>query len=400
MGTILKALTPAYGGYTIARDEKVIFIKGAIPGEVVEVEIAEKKRDYSVANALTVVEPSEHRVNPPCPVFGICGGCQLQYITYEKQLSMKDEILLDACRRLGGFETGLDPALTDAQWQYRCRAQFKVSKEGTIGFFRASSRDVVEFDNCPLMIQEINDLLRKIKEQNIVSNLSEIHVTVGDAPVALLKGKDYDTALFEHFHTIGFSGLNYNESVHYGEMYTGFRMGDLYYSVSPISFLQSHWNLNTKLVDLIMNQLMPLEGKRVLDFYAGAGNLSLKAAVHGGEVVAVEENPFAVEDAKRNCSLNKIKNYRFVRSSAEKYRFSTRFDVILLDPPRPGVSSIVAKKILDNPSDMLVYVSCNPATLARDLKKFSEKYEIHSIRQVDFFPNTFHIESVAFLTIK
>jgi 23S rRNA (uracil1939-C5)-methyltransferase len=400
MGTILKALTPAYGGYTIARDEKVIFIKGAIPGEVVEVEIAEKKRDYSVANALTVVEPSEHRVNPLCPVFGICGGCQLQYITYEKQLSMKDEILLDACRRLGGFEAGLDPALADAQWQYRCRAQFKVSKEGTIGFFRASSRDIVEFDNCPLMIQEINDLLKKIKEQNILSNLNEVHVTVGDAAVALLKGKDYNTALFEHFHTIGFSGLSYNESVHYGEIYAGFRMEDLYYSVSPMTFLQSHWNLNAKLVDVIMNQLMPLERKSVLDLYAGAGNLSLKAAAHAGEVVAVEENPFAVEDARRNRTLNKIKNCRFVRSSAEKYRLSMRFDVILLDPPRPGVSSIVAKKILDNPSDMLVYVSCNPATLARDLRKFREKYEVRSIRQVDFFPNTFHIESIAFLTIK
>ncbi len=400
MGTILKALTPAYGGYTIARDEKVIFIRGAIPGEVVEVEISEKKRDYSVAQARAVIEPSEHRVDPQCPVFGVCGGCQLQFITYEKQLSMKDEILLDACKRLGGFEIELGSALAGDQWHYRVRAQFKVSKDGTIGFFRSSSRDVVVFEACPLMVHEINTLLKQIKEQNIVSNLNEIHITAGDAPMALLKGRDYDTGFFENFHAIGFSGLRYNESVCSGGPFSGFRMDDFYYTVSPMTFLQSHWNLNTSLVNLVVREMMPMEGKRVLDLFAGAGNLSLKAAVNADEVVAVEENPFAVEDGKRNCSLNKIRNCRFVKSTAEKFRIKKKFDIIILDPPRPGLTSIVLKKILDNPSDMIVYLSCNPSTLARDVKKFMEKYEVCSVRQVDLFPNTFHIESLAFLRLK
>jgi len=119
---------PAYGGYTIARDDKVILIKGAIPGEVVEVTIEEKKRDYSVASVINVIEASEHRISPGCSVFGICGGCRLQFVSCEKQRMMKDEIILDSLKRISGVEASLDDALYDLTWNYRHRAQFKVSR--------------------------------------------------------------------------------------------------------------------------------------------------------------------------------------------------------------------------------------------------------------------------------
>src|SRR3990172_10791276 len=119
MGQILKSLMPAYGGYSIARDEKVVLIRGAIPGEVVEAEIEEKRRDYSTARVIGVVEPSEYRTEPKCPVFGICGGCQLQFMTYEKQLMIKDEILRDSLTRFGAIDTVPGPALSAAQWNYR-----------------------------------------------------------------------------------------------------------------------------------------------------------------------------------------------------------------------------------------------------------------------------------------
>jgi 23S rRNA (uracil1939-C5)-methyltransferase len=122
--------------------------------------------------------------------------------------------------------------------------------------------------------------------------------------------------------------------------------------------------------------------------------------VHAGEVIAVEENASAVEDGTRNIELNGIRNCRIVKSSAEKYRFTKKFDVIILDPPRPGLTSEVAKKIIENPADQIVYISCNPATLARDLKKLKEKYEVESVRLIDFFPNTYHIEAMAFLRVK
>lgn len=400
MGLILKSLMPAYGGYTIAREDKAIFIRGAIPGEVVEVEIEEKKRDYSIASVKNIVEHSEYRTDPVCPVFGICGGCQLQFISYERQLSMKDEILLDSLNRLGGIEIVLSPVLSDSQWNYRHRAQFKVSRNGETGFFRESSRDVVVFESCPLLKHEINTFLQKIKGKDLVRNLNEIHIAAGDTPVALLKGKDYDTTLFDAFIETGLTGIAYNDAIAYGGAYTGFRLKGLRYTVSPWTFFQAHWELNNKVVDFIINSLMPLEGKHVLDLYAGAGNFSIPIAVHAEEVIAVEENQNAVDDGNRNLKLNDIKNCRLIKSSAEKYKFNKKFDVLILDPPRPGLTSEVVKKVLENLPEQIVYISCNPATLSRDLKKLMEKYEVRSVSQIDFFPNTFHIEAVAFLRIK
>ncbi len=399
MGLILKSLMPAYGGYTIARDEKVIFIKGAIPGEVVEVDIEERKKRYSVASAVNVVESSEDRVAPECSAFGICGGCQLQFISYERQLTMKDEILLDSLTRLGGIEIPLDPVLSDAQWNYRHRARFKVSRDGGVGFFKGSSRDVVTFDGCPLMDDKINTMLRKIKEAGAALNLNEIHIAAGDSPVAMLKGRDLDRTICDKFLEIGFSGVAYDDTDASGSAYTGFDLNGMKYTVSPWTFFQSHWRLNRMVVGFIVNRLMPLSGKRVLDLYAGAGNFSMPLAVHAEEVVAVEENLHAVEDGIRNLKLNNIRNCRFISSSAERYKIKKKFDIIILDPPRSGLTSEVTEKILKNPSDLIVYISCHPATCARDMKKLKEKYEVLSVQQIDFFPNTYHIESVAFLRL-
>jgi 23S rRNA (uracil1939-C5)-methyltransferase len=400
MGQILKSLTPAYGGYSIARDEKVILIRGAIPGEVVEVEIQERKRDYSLARVVRVVEPSEHRVDPVCRVFGTCGGCQFQFISYEKQLRMKEEILADSLGRIGKIELPLGETLSDVQWNYRQRAQFKVSKTGEPGFFREASRDVVTFDDCPLMCREINVLLSKIKERELARNLSDIHIAAGETPIALLKGKDFDATLLDAFVDAGLSGIAYNDSVAYGGAYTSFDLNGLRYAVSPWTFFQAHWALNRRVAGFIAEHLMPLEGRSILDLYAGAGNFSLPLASLAGEVTAVEESRYAAEDGKRNLELNGITNCRIIQSSAEKYRLSKKFDVFLLDPPRPGLTSDVVRKIMENPAGRVVYISCNPATLARDLKKLKEKYQIESVRLIDFFPNTYHIEAIAFLTLK
>ncbi len=390
---------PAYGGYSIAREEKVILIKGAVPGELVEVNIDERKRDYMLASVTQILEPSEFRVEPKCPVFGICGGCHLQFISYEKQVSMKEEVLVDSLTRLGGIEVQLSPSLTSNQWHYRHRAQFKISKEGNIGFFRESSRDVVLFESCPLMAVRINELLQHIKEKNLACGLKEIHLSVGDSAAALLKGENADPGLTEAFREIGIASIAVNDTLMEGSGSVAFDLNGLKYTVSPWTFFQAHWSLNLKVAEFIAGRVAP-QGKKVLDLYAGAGNFSLPIARDAEEVVLVEENPYAADDGARNLKLNSLKNCRFVRSSAEKYRLQKNFDLIILDPPRPGLTGEVVKKILEMPSDTIVYISCNPSTLARDLKKLKNTYDIESVQMIDFFPNTFHIEVAALLKRK
>lgn len=396
----LSVLSPAYGGFTIARDEKIVLVKGAIPGEVVEVVIEDRKRDYSIARVVSVIEASADRVEPRCSVFGLCGGCQLQFVSSEKQMMMKDEIIMEAVRRTGGMEIILEPSLCDLTWNYRHRAQLKVSHHGVVGFFRESSRDVVSFESCTLMHEPINMLIQRLKETDRLGMLSEIHISVGDTAVVYAKGKAYNRLLPDALATAGFSGIMLDDEPCSGEVHTGFDLHGIRYTVSPRTFFQSHWSLNAKLVDFVIQELMPLSGKQVLDLYAGAGNFSLPLAVHADRVVAVEENACAVADGLRNAALNGLENCTFVNVAAEKYKMKKKFDIVILDPPRPGLTADMVTKIVEKPADTLVYLSCNPSTLARDLKKLKDTYTIRSMRQVGFFPQTYHIETLVFLQVR
>jgi len=156
----IRAETPVYGGYVIGRDGRIVFIKGAIPGELVEVSIEERKRDYSLASVSNILEPSPSRREAPCRVFGLCGGCQLQFAEYGEQVSMKEEIMRDTMKRIGGLDVQLSPPLTDREFRYRHRSQFKVSGKGEIGFYREGTRDILPVEDCPVMVDEINDALR------------------------------------------------------------------------------------------------------------------------------------------------------------------------------------------------------------------------------------------------
>jgi 23S rRNA (uracil1939-C5)-methyltransferase len=404
---ILKAETPVYGGFVLGRDGRVIFIRGAIPGELVDVFVEERKRDYSVASVRNVVEPSPSRREPPCRIFGICGGCQLQFMEYEKQVSMKEEILLDAMRRIGDVEVTLTPSLAAQEFGYRHRGQFKVSAEGAVGFYREGTREVIPVEYCPVMAPEINGMLRKLAGVDL-RGVKEISVVSGDTLAILVKGTMADEAA-QSLLDSGLSGIAFENGDSLGKDYITLDLNGLKYSVTPWSFFQSHWSLNCIVVETIVRELSPLENKRILDLYAGAGNFSLPLSLQALEVTAVEESSSAVEDGRRNVTLNGVRKCTFVNLSVEKILGNrkkqqveklfgeTHYDIIILDPPRAGLTPECLRKVVEAGSERIVYISCNPATLARDVKKMREKYDVESVRMVDFFPNTYHIEALVFL---
>jgi 23S rRNA (uracil1939-C5)-methyltransferase len=394
----------------IGRDGKVVFIKGAIPGELVEVALEDKKKDYCLASVKNVVEPSPFRRQPPCRVFGVCGGCQLQFVEYERQVSLKEEIILDTLRRIGGIDVQLMPSLTEREFRYRHRVQFKISQKGEIGFFREGTREVIAVDECPVAVDEINRVLHGLKTLDL-KGVREIHVIAGDTVAALIKGnisEDFAQRLLD----TGIAGIAFEAGDSLGKDYITLDLNGLKYTITPWSFFQSHWHLNIKVVETVIKKLALLEEKRILDLYAGAGNFSLPLSEGAKEVVAVEDNQYAIDDARRNASLNGIKNCRFIQASVEKLFEAKKkqtvhalfgdagYDIIVVDPPRPGLPSDCLRTILEAESEKIVYVSCNPATFARDMKKMKEKYEMESIQLIDFFPNTFHIESLAVLCLK
>lgn len=413
---ILMAESPVDGGFVIGRDRahpgkdngKVIFIRRAIPGEMVEINIREARKDYSVAEVTKVIEPSEFRRIPPCPYYGLCGGCQLQYIKYERQITLKEEILRESLIRIGGIGPISNlSSLTDNEFFYRHRVQFKVSQDGKPGFFRERTREVVAIDRCLVCIEPINDLLAKLREIDL-RGVKEMHIISGDTTSMLIKGNIKEDTVQAILDT-GVSGIAFENGDSIGKDYITLEYEGLKYTVTPWGFFQGHWSLNKKVVDLVIERLSPLEDKKVLDLYSGAGNFSLPIAKKAYEVISIEDNHYAVEDGKRNAMINGIRNCLFIKSSVEdvfknrkkwKVLEGRRYDIVVLNPPRPGLSSELCKALAELGSERIVYVSCNPATLARDIKRLKDRYDIESVTMVDFFPNTYHIEAIVFLRIR
>lgn len=403
---------PAYGGLSIGKwNGKIVMVKNAISGEKVEAVIEKEKKDYYIATATKILEPSPDRTTPKCKFYGICGGCQLQYIEYKRQVQLKEEVLQDCLRRLAKSEINLSqPLIHDNPWNYRHKGQFKISS-GKLGFYKEKTRDVVDIDECPVMTGDINEyflkareIFKSVKDEYLYA--SEIHITYGDAATALIKSKDRGNCdkLAGDMLDSGFSGVfidvQAKKPLRYGKDYTVFDLQGLKYTVSPKSFFQSHWRLNQIVVGFLKEKLLPLNGMRLLDLYSGAGNFSIPMAINAKEIIGVEENPYAIEDGKRNLKINGITNYRFIHSPIEALNLKDSFDILLIDPPRSGITNNAINKILALLPERIAYISCNPTTLARDLKKLTARYDIESARLIDFFPHTYHIESLSFLRLR
>ncbi|HLB25656.1 MAG TPA: class I SAM-dependent RNA methyltransferase [Nitrospirota bacterium] len=404
----IKAETPIHGGLAIGRfDGRVVMIKGAIPGETVEARVDTEKKDYWTATAVRVIEPSPDRVEPRSVYFGECGGCQLQHVSYARQVRMKEEILKNTLLRIGGIEASLSPPLTGSPWNYRRRGRFKASR-GKMGFFREKSREVVDVEHCSLMTDAVNAHYAKARELLRDADVRELQVSCGDDgctalvmpyPGGMADRDDMAGALLD----AGFSGVlaeTKAEPLRYGKGYITLDLLGLTFTVSPTSFFQSNWELNNALVRLVIETLKPLAGRRVVDLYSGAGNFALPAAREGALVTAVEENPSAVADGRRNVEINGLAGCDFVLSGADSFEMTGPVDVLIADPPRTGLAPGALDKMLALGPGRIVYVSCDPATLSRDLKKLTAGYEIESVRLVDFFPQTYHVESLTFLRLK
>ncbi len=407
----LKIERAAYGNLYIARHEgKVVMVKGlTMPGETVEVAIEKEKKDYITAFLVKVIEPSPSRIEPACVYYGKCGGCQYQHIPYKEQVKIKEDVLKDCLRRIAKNDTPLSESIISTDiWNYRLRGQFKVS-EKKIGFFREHTWNVIDVESCPIINSNVNDHLARVRELLKMDHIKEVHITTGDKAVTLLNVEpDFPhnvdmNKLFLDFKKAGFPGLSIDTGkgmvLNFGEPYITLDLAGLKYSISPLSFVQSNWSMNLSIISLIKEELGPLKGKKVIDLYSGAGNFSLPLADEG-IITAVEENPHAIDDGRRNLEINGINNYKFINSSAEEFRPDEKPDIIILDPPRPGLTNSVMENVLDIMPERLVYVSCNPTTFARDLKKLAARYNVQSIRMADLFPQTYHIETIAFFSLK
>jgi 23S rRNA (uracil1939-C5)-methyltransferase len=394
------AVAPVHGGYALARvpGTGVLFVRGALPGEEVRVRVGQRKRDYAFAEAVEILAPSPHRVDPPCALFGECGGCQLQHAAYPYQLRMKGEILSEAFRRIGGMDVAPGIAPAGEPFGYRYRGQFKPGG-GAIGFYAERSRRLVEVGRCPLMVDAINRALPSLRGLGEIAPIREIRLATDGVRVAAgLPGVRFDPRIVDRSGSV-VSGIAFEDRA-WGDATVTLPLDGLSYSVSPRGFFQANWPMNLALIGRLASLLGDVRGGRVLDLYAGAGNFALPLARGCGEVVAVEGEPGSFEDLRRNARRNGAENVRPVKSRVESYRPEGRFDAVVLDPPRSGLSPEAASLVRRIAAGRILYVSCNPSTLARDVRSLSDRYDLASLAMHDFFPNTHHVEALAVLSAR
>ena len=446
-------------GKSIGRvDGQVVFVPMAIPGDVADILITKKRSHYMMGRLLTLKKPSPLRIDPRCQHFGVCGGCKWQHLPYPEQLKWKQKQVVDTLERIGGVTAEkINPILGSEQtYYYRNKLEYTFSnnrwlpdeiiKQGIFivepgaGFHIEGMFDrVLDLQTCHLQLEPTNQLRLALKnflleegipfynlhrKQGLLRNLVVRNTLDGQVMAVLVFGEEneplmtktlnYVAEKFPGLHSIMY-GINtkLNDSIHdldfkcwKGESYLYESIGELRYRIGPKSFFQTNSRQAYHLYDTVkrMAQIQPHE--TVYDLYTGTGTIALYVARLAKKVIGIEFVEDAIADAIENARLNQIDNVEFLAGDV-KDTMTHEFiaakgypDVLIADPPRVGMHESVVQTILEAAPQRIIYVSCNPATQARDIKTLSANYRVVEIQPVDMFPHTHHVENVACLVRK
>lgn len=402
MSTILELTleNPAFGGDTIGRlpDGRAVFVPFCLPGETVRVKIISKKKRFARAELLEVLEPSPFRITPRCQHFSTCGGCHYQHIDYHQQLLLKKRILQDQLERIGGIRNPQisNPIPSSKEYNYRNQIQFHISEGNKPGFIRADRTGVMEISECHLPEEPLNELwpLIDIEPHSGISSLT-LRSGAGDDALITLESKSFFEADFD-IDALPVSVVHLgpeNVQVLAGSSFTLMQVKNRDFQVSAGSFFQVNTLMAEKMVTLV-EESIPESSKVFLELYSGVGLFSAFVAPQVDQLIAIESSENAVEDFSLN--LDEFDNVTIYQGRAEEILplLAVQPDIVLLDPPRAGVSRNVLEGILSLKPEKILYISCDPATLSRDARVLIEwGYAAERIIPLDLFAQTYHIET-------
>ena len=426
-------------GSGVAKIEGItIFIENAVPGDVAEILILKVKKTYGYGKIIELITPSQNRVEPICPVAHQCGGCSIMQMDYATQLSYKSKQVLDAFVYTGGFDRDKiiklmkQPKSLENPYHYRNKVIFPVREINgkiTVGFFKKNSHVPVDYYDCFISDKEnkiiIDNIIGAMKEHGISAYNENTHsglvrgifirrgfVTKETMVALVVNDKNFvpsqafidkinaDNILINYNTKKENTLLTDNSAVVKGRDYIEDFIGNANFRISLNSFYQVNSVLCKELYDEIIEMAKPTKEDVLLDAYCGIGTIALYMADYVKEVYGVEIVPQAIKNANTNKEINKIKNANFLLGLAEEKikEFDTKMDIVVLDPPRKGVDEVLIEELLKMQPQKIIYVSCNPITLARDLKKLCEVYQLNEIRPYDFFAHSSHVETIVSLT--
>ena len=389
VGDIVEVTTErlAYGGDAVARHNGLaVFIPFAAPAERLRVRITERKKNFARGVIHQILDPSPSRRDAPCGYFGDCGGCQLQHLTYTAQLEAKAAFVRDAIERIARLDWPHEIRIRHAaEFGYRGRAQIKLDrKSGSVGFKRATSNAVCDVVSCPILVPELDEALSSLRSAFVAN--AKGHITLERSGIDLAAGDS----------SVSFDPVV--ESLPHGSLKRS--VHGAVYNFNASTFFQT----NPGLLDELIDEAVGSEsGDLAIDLYAGVGLFTIQLARSFTRVIGVEGNRDAADFASENIAANGLPNIALINEAVEAWMKSfveskaPGPDLIVLDPPRTGAAEAVNHIVAANPS-RIVYISCDPSTLARDLRAMvASGYELTKLTAIDMFPQTYHVETVASL---
>ena len=428
------------GHGVIKIDRYPIFVPNALIGEVIKYKIIKVKKNFAIGKLLQVIKPSEQRVEPPCKYYWKCGGCQLQHMTYDAQLAMKQSQVTNLFHRKAQFSnTIINKTIgMDHPWHYRNKSQLPIGKDregkAIMGYYRQRSHDIIDMDSCLIQDDVHQDIMNHVKQWIIDYDISVYnestkkgllrHLVIRTGyysddkmVVFVTNGKNFQQAsilvekLKETFPNITSIKQNINKShsnvimgeqsvTLYGKDKIADQLSDTTFKISDQSFYQINSSQTEKLYQQAIEYAQLTGEETVLDTYCGIGTIGLYMAPVAKHVYGVEVVPSAIKDAQQNATLNGFENTTFVCGKAEEViikwkQQGIKPDVVMVDPPRKGCDETFLQTLLKLNPKRIVYISCNPSTQQRDAQILDSQYELQEITPVDMFPQTTHVETVA-----
>ena len=382
---------------------KVVFIPKVIVGDIVDIDIVKEYKNYSIGRVNKIIKKSAKRVDVLCPYYDICGGCSISAYTYHDELEYKVNNVIDIFKR---NEIDIKPNIikSDNRYGYRNKITLQVSN-GIIGLYEEDSNKIVDVDKCLLVSDKLNEIIDIIKKNINVNKCNKIVIRDTYYGIMIIfYGSVNSEEVIKYLGNKVVSIYTYDNKYKciYGEKYLYEMIGEYKYRISPDSFFQVNSRTVNKLYNKVVEYAIENEKKdNLVDLYCGTGTIGIYLSKYFNSIIGIELNKQAVEDAKENAKINGVNNIEFYAGDVGKIiNDQIKADVIVVDPPRSGLDKRTKDILLKIKANKIVYVSCNPLTLARDIKELDSGYKLGNITLVDMFPNTHHVESVCVLNFR
>lgn len=382
---------------------KVVFIPKVIVGDIVDIDIVKEYKNYNIGRVNKIIKNGSKRVDVLCPYYDICGGCSISAYTYQDELEYKVNNVIDIFKR---NEIDIKPNIikSDNRYGYRNKITLQVSN-GIIGLYEEDSNKIVEVDKCLLVSDKLNEIIDIIKRNINVNKCNKIVIRDTYYGIMIIfYGSVNNEEVIKYLDKKVVSIYTYDNKYKciYGEKYLYEMIGEYKYRISPDSFFQVNSRTVNKLYNKVVEYAIKNEKKdNLVDLYCGTGTIGIYLSKYFNNIIGIELNKQAVEDAKENVKINSVNNIEFYAGDVGKIiNDQIKADVIVVDPPRSGLDKRTKDILLKIKANKIVYVSCNPLTLARDIKELDTGYMLEDITLVDMFPNTHHVECISVLCHK